>query len=253
MALSSLHAGAAGKDAQAEAPFDWTEREAAPEPEACAPSCDGCKPLYDGASFVPNPKQAPLNAVEQAQVRKAYTRYLASDHCQSDETHLDPSEIGSPEDMGSVGDVIAGSFTAAGRRQKLVLFEAGHCGKAGFHSENYGKRLVILLEGERTLRVMMDAGTSLLQAIDVDGDGRHEVVALGAWSGSGDSHAWLDLFSFAGGARQALAHFDDLDSDPCAWEPDAQQHESRLSYRYDHVTQSLCFERREQVSACPLS
>lgn len=108
---------------------------------------------------------------------------------------------------GRVSDVIAGAFTEPGRKQKLVLFFAGHCDEQGSHAENWGQRLLILLENETVLRASVDPSTSSLLAVDVDNDGRNEFITWGGWAGGGGPNSWLAVQSYAGGIQTLLADF----------------------------------------------
>lgn len=244
--LSCLAAAEAGQAF----PFDWSQLSST-EPKECADDCDGCRWLYDSSSFDLDAPPAGLSTREQALVRAIYAQYLASDVCTSDEVRLQPTAIGSKDDVGRLSDVLAGSFSGKGRQQKLVLFFAGHCGQLGFHAENWGQRLLILLEKGRVLSIFIDEQTSLLRKVDVDADGMDEIVAWGAWTGTGGSYAWVRLLTLAGGVRLNLGDFTELDVDSCAMDPETSRHESTVRYRFDPAAGSVCFFLQDREQACP--
>lgn len=246
--LSSVAAPAA--EAGQAFPFDWSQVSST-EPKECTDLCDGCRWLYDSASFDLDKPPASLSTREQALVRAVYAQYLASDVCSTDEVRLEPKAAGSKADAGQLSDVLAGSFSGKGRQQKLVLFFAGHCGQMGFHAENWGQRLLILLEKGRVLNVFIDEQTSLLRKVDVDADGLDEIVAWGGWTGAGGSYSWVRLLTLAGGVRLNLGDFTELDVDSCAMDPETSRHESTVLYRFEPKTGSICFSIAEREEACP--
>lgn len=248
--LCCVAAGAA--EAGQAFPFDWTEASTT-EPKECSDECEGCRWLYDSASFDLNTPPPSLSTREQALVRAVYAQYLASDVCRADEVRLDPKAIGSKDDAGRLSDALAGSFSGKGRQQKLVLFFAGHCGQMGFHAENWGQRLLILLEKGRVLGVFMDEQTSLLRKVDIDADGMDEIVAWGGWTGHGDSYSWVRLLTLAGGVRLNLGDFTELDVNSCGMDRETSRHESTVRYRFDPAAGSVCFSIHDREQACPVN
>lgn len=215
----------------------------------CTEPCTGCRTLYDSTK---HPKSAPvsLTAGERAQVLEVYRQYVTSDHCLADEIHLDPLALGSAQDPGRVFDVLAGAFTEPNRKQKLVLFFAGHCGEPVGHAG--GARLRILLENESALHASFDESTASLAGIDLDNDRRTELVAWGGEAWQGSSSSWLAVYSYAGGVQTLLADFPELDSNDC-WSagPEGQNIESKVLYHSDPASHSVCFLKRTRTSACP--
>lgn len=234
-----------------EVPFLW-EAPATGAPQAeCGEPCAGCKVLYD-SSKRPKHSAVSLTPVEEGRVLDVYRQYINSDHCLTDELHLDPLAVGSAQDRGSMSDVIAGSFTEPGRKQKLVLLFAGHCGEMGAHSENWGQRLLILLENETALRASVDASSTSLLAVDVDNDGRTEFVTWGGRVGGGGSSSWLGLQSYAGGVQTLLGGFWDVDSSTCfPGVLDGEAIAAKVLYHANVATRALCFQVRKRASACP--
>lgn len=222
-----------------------------PPQVACGEPCAGCRPLYD-SSRPPRHDGASLTERESARVLEVYKQYINSDHCLADERHLDPLAVGSAQDNGRVSDVLAGAFTEPGRKQKLVLFFTGHCGEMGFHSENWGERLLILLENETVLRASVDLSTSSLFAVDIDNDGRNEFITWGGRSGGGGQSAWLAVQSYAGGTQTVLADFPQVDASTCSLgTPDEEQVNTKVFYRWNAATRAVCFQARQRTAACP--
>lgn len=233
-----------------EVPLSWDAPAPGPPQAACGEPCAGCRSLYD-SSNPPKHDAAPLTEQESARVLDVYKQYINSDRCLSDERHLDPLAIGSAQDNGRVSDVLAGAFTEAGRKQKLVLFFAGHCGELGSHSENWGERLLILLENQTARRASVEPSTSSLAALDLNNDGRSELVTWGGWAGGGGHRSWLAVKSYAGGVQTLWATFPELDSSTCSpGNPDGQQINAKVLYRWSAATQAVCFQERKHSSAC---
>lgn len=250
--LSGLAATPGTAEAGQAFPFDWSQP-ATTEPKECTDECEGCGWLYDSASFDLSTPPASLSTREQALVRAVYAQYLASDVCTSDQVRLDPKAIGSKDDVGRLSDVLAGSFSGKGRQQKLVLFFAGHCGKLGFHAENWGQRLLILFEKGRVQNIFVDDQTSLLRKVDMDADGMDEIVAWGAWTGNGGSYSWVRLMTLAGGVRLNMGDFTELDVDACAMDPETSHHESTVRYRFEPAAGSVCFFVDDRERACSVN
>lgn len=232
-------------------PLNEDEPAPGPPPPLCGEPCVGCRSLYDSLKPAKSPRVS-LTAVESARVLEVYEQYINSDRCLDDERHLDPLAIGSAQDNGRVSDVVAGAFTEAGRKQKLVLFFAGHCGELGFHVENWGERILILLENETVLRASLDPSTSSLRTVDIDQDGRTELVTWGGWAGGGGQSSWLTVQSYAGGARTSLAEFPELDSSTCSPNiPDGEEIDAKVLYRWNAATRTACFQVRTRTTPCP--
>ncbi len=234
-----------------EVPIFWDAPAPGPPQTQCGQACTGCRTLYDSLKPLKH-NAASLTSTENASILKVYEQYINSDRCLADERHLDPLAIGSAQDIGRVSDVLAGSFTEPGRKQKLVLFFAGHCGELGSHAEHWGQRLLILLENEAVLRASVDLSTSSLFSVDVDNDGRTEFVTWGGWAGGGGQSSWLTVQSYAGGAQTLLANFPDVDSSTCSpGIPDGEQVDAKVLYRWNAATHAVCFQERKRTAACP--
>ena len=234
-----------------EVPLIWEEPPSAPPQTPCDKACAGCRTLYD-SSKPRKPDTASLTSGETARVLEVYKQYITSDRCLADERHLDPLALGSAQDQGRVSNVVAGSFTEPDHKQKLVLFFAGHCGELGIHAENWGQGLLILLENEAVLRSSVDPSTLSLFAVDIDGDGRTELLTWGGWAGGGGHYSWFGLHSYAGGVQTSLADFPNIDSDTCSpATPDGEHVDTKILYRSDPATHTVCFQKRTHTTACP--
>jgi hypothetical protein len=146
--------------------------------------------------------------------------------------------------------VLDGSFTDGGRRQTLVLFLAGHCGTQGFHSENYGERLVVLIENDARLATFVDdTAPSGLYKIDLNHDGTDEVLAWGGFTGAGGSSEWVELQSYAGTRPRTLGQFETGEN---ACDFAARDYTASIVRgRWDAKASSPCFLQRKFTLRCP--
>ena len=226
--------------------IDWSDEQRAPAARTCANPCRGCRELFDSTTRLS--KSVPLSASEEASVRAVYENYLVSDECQADPRHLDLNGVGSAQDGSSITDVVTGSFSAAGRQQKLVLLFVGHCGVSGSHAENWGQRLLILLENGKVALARIDRASSWLRPVDLEGDGRTELLIGGGWAGAGGGNSWLSLLSLADSRLNTLADFDQVDSDSCSFPP-GEHWESKILYRA--TPGPLCLLQQTRNLGCP--
>jgi hypothetical protein len=219
-------------------------------PGTCEPKCVGCSTVYDSRHFTDAPKRE-LSAHEKELVTDALKQHLAAPACAADPVHLHPSLVGTKEDPSMILNVIDGSFTESGRHQSLVLLLAGHCGAMGGHSENWGERLVILLEGNARLATFVDdTSPSLLYKLDLNHDGIDEVLAWGGWAGAGGSSGWIEPRTYAGTKQRTLAHFDTSEAD-CGF-GNTKRVESLVQARWSASTSACFLQRRFTLHCAPL-
>jgi hypothetical protein len=187
-----------------------------------------------------------------ALANRAYARYLTSERCMADPSveTLDPAAIGSRQDDSSLYGLVDGSFTAAGRKQQLALLFVGHCGHLGAHFEHYGNRILAVLEGDRVVGVSVDeGGLQSIDAVDVDGDGRDEVVAVGGFSNTGCAEEWTVVLSFASGFAKTMASFTTYEGCCASFAPESFT-EGTLRYRPATSGRPACIDERTRTRKC---
>jgi hypothetical protein len=84
----------------------------------------------------------------------------------------------------SVG-MVEGSFTSARLAEKLYVLSVGECNAS--HRDNGGSvRLVVLRDGRNVASAEVEGGTSVVGVVDVDGEGRDEVILYHSYINQGD-------------------------------------------------------------------
>lgn len=225
---------------------DASTTEAQPDYVKCEESCQGCKLLHDSWHWKRDSHW--LSRSEKALVLAAFREYLASEACEAADP-LPASQIGKDGDHSQVLSVTRGAFTAKQRRQTLVLYLTAHCGRISGHSEDWGARLVVLLEGDRRLGTFVDQrAPSVFWTADIDDDGIDEVIALGGWAGAGGSNAWVEPRSYASTSPRPLAYFD-TDENACSF--GAQDYWGSLVFARTNPDHSTCFLQRRSTRPCP--
>ena len=217
--------------------------------ETCAEPCADCVPF--AASHGRGASRS-ATAAESELLAPIFHAYLRSPECLADEQRVDADEIGkSVTDVSETKLVVDGAFTAPRRRQTLVTFFMGHCGVMGVHAEHYGKTVLVLLEAGSAIQVSEDGPTdgSYAMPIDIENDGMNELLVESGDYGSGTLFSSTELWSFAGGSTESLAHFD-MSFSAC-FLPDADNFESELLARRDPHNKTLCFLQRRREIHCP--
>jgi hypothetical protein len=84
----------------------------------------------------------------------------------------------------SVGGKISGSFTGANKQQTLYVVGLGECNAS--HADNFGSGLLVVVEGGNIVaRNPIDGGSTVHRLVDLDGDGRNELVLKFSFEGQG--------------------------------------------------------------------
>lgn len=219
-----------------------------PTIEECDEACSGCTTLVESDAKLRDTSRSLLPA-EDAVIDAFFLEYLKSPECQADYQHLEPTAVGSQDDVSAVNMAVDGSFTKANARQTLVVFFAGHCGVLGPHAEGYGATFDLLLQdGHLVARSDRGPGGVELQPIDLDHDGLTELVDLTADYGSGTTFSQAAVWSYRDGSPQVLATFD-LSLDSCNLE--GEHYESTLLVRWDQPRNALCFLTKRRDIGCP--
>jgi hypothetical protein len=227
-------------------PDEHTEVEHLPT-ASCSRACANCSTLYDSRSFTPS-KPRELTEREHRAVMDAYRAHILGPTCAA--KHLHPSLVDTPDDPGQVLSVIDGSFTAVGTKQTLVLFLAGNCGLRGSHADDWGQRLVVLLDHEERLATFVDdQAPSELYVRDLNRDGSNEVLARGGWAGGGGSTGWIEIRSYANASARTFAHFD-VSEDTCAFSRKTRT-ESVIRFTWPVGGAAPCFQQQSLTLKCP--
>lgn len=224
-----------------------------PEPSACEPSCTGCKPLFDQAVFNQRRALKPrrLAAGERAILRRAYEQYLRSKECAASDGRpsMDPRAIGTAQDVARVLDVLDGAFSEPGRAETLMLSYVGVCGSEP-NLPARGERLLVLARGPELLAATVGTSGDRLVAVDLEGDGRAEVVTWSLDDKSADADsAWIDLRSHGPGQERWLGRFM-TEFNSCGRYQN-QRSSYRISYRVESSGGAPCFLAEERTIACP--
>jgi alpha-tubulin suppressor-like RCC1 family protein len=231
-------------------PLLWRDfRQRPPSTRECEPSCPGCRTLFD-ASMLRRSKPRSLNESERLLLRRAYTQYLKSPARAAYDAKpmMDPAAIGTAQDDGHIADVLDGSFSAPRRAQTLILFSFRKPRAAVFPSREEG--LVVLIEGQQILGTVVGTRDDRLFAVDLEGDGTTEVMALGSNTQSTDSDStWIDLRSYQAGVERMIGRFS-VDDNSCGSSWGNQHWSYHTSYRFSAKEGALCFLSRPRALGC---
>jgi hypothetical protein len=193
---------------------------ATPADAACKLPCRGCQTLISDGAPASVPHHATTDA-ERAILSDAFARYLTGPDCRDDAEALKVGDIGSTSDPSSVEWRIEGAadgaFTAPGLRETLFLFRAGMCGNNGFHVNNGGVRLLVIVrDGRAVASFPSDGQYSQIRALtDVDGDGTSDVVLAGGFTNTGWEIVWAAVHTFAGGRDRTISDLGDVAGGDC--------------------------------------
>lgn len=219
-----------------------------PTIETCDEACGGCTMLVDSDGNLRDTSRSLLRA-EDSVIHSFFLEYLKSPECRADYQHLEPTALGSQDDVSSVKMAVDGSFTKRNASQTLVVFFAGHCGVLGAHAERYGTTFDLLLQ-DGHLVASSDSGPGgvELQPIDLDHDGLTELVDLTADYGSGTTFSQAAVWTYRDGSPKTLATFD-LSLNSCNLQ--GEHYESTLLARWDQARNALCFLTKRRDIGCP--
>lgn len=217
--------------------------------QTCAEPCQGCTILTESDGPLRS-SRSPSKA-EKALLKDVFISYLLSADCQADPEHVDVRQLGkSQRDISGVQALVDGSFTRAGRKQTLVSFFMGHCGVLGPSYEQYGLRVIVIMDAGKIVMVTHSGPTTAIDfiAVDIENDGMDELLALSAYAGSARTATVADLWSVADGMTP-LADFD-LSLRSCLGD-EPEYFESQLVTHRDPQTGQLCFLQRRSEQQCP--
>lgn len=120
----------------------------------------------------------------------------------------------SGEIVPSVLSVARGAFTKAGSVQELWDVFVGECWAA--HSDNWGSHELVVLEGGAiVLREVVAGGLALRDVVDLDGDGRSELLIDHAFSQAGATEAYGSVATVGVGGWTVLKELGVTYQDTC--------------------------------------
>ena len=214
---------------------------------SCKEPCQGCT-LLTGSGVHDSRR---LTVPENALLVDLFHNYLLSADCLADPDYVELGDLKRPgRDISDVKAVVDGSFTAAGRKQALVVFFMGHCGVLGRHFEHYGLSVIVIIEAGKIVMVTEDGPTKAVDLfpIDLEDDGVTELIEVTADYASGTTFSYAEVWSVANDMT-SLAHFDMARQSCLVDEP--EYFESSLLTRWDPEVKRRCLLQRRQEFQCP--
>jgi hypothetical protein len=196
-------------------------RKPAPRTEApVAPPAPSWQVLYSSSTEISVPdSRTRLTPPEQANIlHTLFDRFIESGVCAS---RSDPSAPPNLEDARAtgqfrpaIGDAVAGSFTAPGVKELLLLVHVGECHANA--EQRYGTRRFVVMQGDTPVVNVETDVTHLESAKDLDLNGTLEVLAVAEGTRQGVLEKQAMLFSFVGGKLNALDILGPVFEDTCA-------------------------------------
>lgn len=133
-----------------------------------------------------------------AKLFPVYQKDLAGRSCDKSSTMAEARALGEfvPEITGRA----EGSFTATNAKEVLYLINLNECNAS--HAENFGSSLFVVMNhaGEVILRVRDEGRQDVLEIVDLDGEGREELLLDASFFGMGISTSSLRLVEFRRGS-----------------------------------------------------
>jgi hypothetical protein len=133
-----------------------------------------------------------------AKLFPVYQKDLAGRSCDKSSTMAEARDLGefAPEITGRA----EGSFTAKNAREVLYLINLNECNAV--HADDFGSSLFVVLNnaGEIALRVRDDGRRDVSEIVDLDGDGREELLLDASYFGMGISTSSLRLVELRPGS-----------------------------------------------------
>lgn len=152
-------------------------------------------------------------AGEQALLRRAFPRFLASaDQCPVD---AGPAEKSFREGLfvPTIVTRLTGAFSAPGASEEVLGVSAGECGAT--HAENFGSRRLLVMRGGQLVASAASAGLPTA-AVDIDGDGRSELLIESGGTGQGVTVVSLAVARVEGDRLVVLRDLGTVREDTCA-------------------------------------
>jgi len=115
----------------------------------------------------------------------------------------------------SLGDAVAGSFTAPGQTQMAYVIWTGECGAS--HADNFGSKRVAIFSGQQLVAdVDSDFNGQILRKTDLNGDGVDELLMATGDMAQGTVISTAALVEFRDGRRRVIEDFGTVVEDSCA-------------------------------------
>lgn len=113
-----------------------------------------------------------------------------------------------------VTTVVTGSFTEPRSKQRLYTIFVGECGAT--HADNYGSELLVVVQGDAVIARAEVAGSEAVsRVVDLDGDGKDELLVTGGSTGQGVMVSTATLSRFEGQRLATVSAFGEVHSDNC--------------------------------------
>jgi hypothetical protein len=164
-----------------------------------------------------SPKVTP--ATQRMVLSKVFRKYLTDDNkCRSDFEPSGDNYLASARNAGqivpSIGDVVTGSFTAAGQNQTAYAIWTGECGAS--HADNYGSKRVAIFSGRQLVAdVDADFNGNIIRKTDLDSDGVDELLMSAGDMAQGTLIEVAELVEFRNGRRRVIEDFGTVVEDTC--------------------------------------
>lgn len=173
--------------------------------------------VYDASSGERDPRVSNRvpNTEASELIARLYPRHL------SEQSQCPVGEGGSLERARARGDFVPsvmsavdGSFTAAGREQRLYLIFVGECGAV--HADNWGSNELVVTENGKVVDRVLTGGSSYIERVfDLDGDGRDELVFSNGFTGHGVTLSFASLVAIGAGSLRVIKDFGQVLEDEC--------------------------------------
>ena len=158
---------------------------------------------------------------DQALLKKAFGKFLTGpDQCPAD---AGPTEKAFREGffVPSITSRVTGAFSAPGASEEVLGVSSGECGAT--HAEGFGSTRLLVRRGDQVVLNTVAKG-SVAATVDVDGDGRSELLLESGGTGQGVVVVSLVLARLEGDRLTVLRDFGVVREDTCgAPSPDGDE------------------------------
>lgn len=188
-------------------------------------------------------------AEEQQLLRKVFPKFLSDPgQCSGASTSL--------QDARARGDIVSrvlsvatGSFTATNATQKLYLVFVGECGAT--HADNFGSNMLVVTEANAVrARISIAGGTSIYSLVDLEGDGRSEVVLTSGFANQGGLVEAASLVRVEPSGLVTLRDFGEVMESNCASIDDTKASEVSVIRALTKVGSSPEFRVEKRTERC---
>lgn len=154
-------------------------------------------------------------AEQESVLHRVFPKYLTDQaQCRGDSANLADARAHG-DIVPAVQTKVTGSFTVPKAEQTLYVVFVGECGAT--HADNWGSQMLVVLEHDVVVaRAPMEGGASLQRALDLDGDGRHELVLLTGFTNQGSTIESAKLIRVDRSTLETVKDFGQVAEDNCA-------------------------------------